>query len=730
MKFNLDNYIKKLLQEAKEERKILNADPAAVNFCFERWNKELENATDDNGMPLKQLTREQVEGAIKNFNTFILQDKQLDLGFMNPQIYTFVFRQMYVPKENKLIQNGNINRQKQNRPLEQLKNYVFGDLPLDPDIINVRFNNIEKVLLNDRAVLNSLNNSIANNEPKFFIAKDAKRDETGNVILRVNDSGKRVPAEMIDVYERTPVGIKYLKSAKEKIEKLQPYIDKLKNIKNYSIDDIKFLLDQYNKNTLQEQAQEIDTIEREMSSGLEWSIKKGNIVNKELKKGRNLVYTSPDGKTRVYGIYDHRDSLRVGYYLRSVKERISELLNKGVVTNKSGMYLGQQWCVTDPNRLSYYGDYRRDSGYRKYTFYLLVSDHYDFYNMTDEEIIAKGDEWRDFSNLTYYLDMIDVPLRPTPGEVAITPINNPGENTVTYEFLSKKFPTFQFDPEIIKPRSYDESEALPNVKALGNDSIDSPLFWAAQSEAVKLTYIKDQHGSISNVNLWRSLSDNLKKAYFDNVRTNAYGVVDTGNLKEKFKSISVYKDIVNDKKIFNYGYNVLVNIKKGNKGFDQSYPGMDAMDFIRTYLLKEEYQEDPYRVSEKNKNVVLYQKRNSPIFHLYNITKMEPYEKDGIVYDGDYKRDAFLVITKTDNPKDKLTAEKFSKIKDQTEADTFWVIYKLGSSNSYFLSDEKINELLNNGTLKRVDNNKSIMSVDDPSDILKQQDIDEMKKRQ
>ena len=186
MKFNLDNYIKKLLQEAKEERKILNADPAAVNFCFERWNRELENTTDNNEIPLKQLTREQVEGAIKNFNTFILQDKQLDLGFMNPQIYTFVFRQMYVPNENKLIQSGNLNRQKQNRPLEQIKNYIFGDLPLDPDIINIRFNNIEKVLLNDRSVLNSLNNSIANNEPKFFIAKDAKRDETGNVILNNN----------------------------------------------------------------------------------------------------------------------------------------------------------------------------------------------------------------------------------------------------------------------------------------------------------------------------------------------------------------------------------------------------------------------------------------------------------------------------------------------------------------------------------------------------------------
>jgi hypothetical protein len=697
---NLDHYILELLQEAAEKQ--LNLDPATVAFCFKKWNAELKAGVAE-GVEATQLTKEQVEGAIRNFMQYIAGKNQFQFGFFSGGVYTLAYRSLIAKRAN--------------------KPYLFQEsgLDLNPDIINIRFSPLERILLTNQKVVQDLNLAIQQNQPKFSIGKFAKRDENGKVITKKNDKGKDVPVGEEDVFEYTKKGARFLNLATEKIERLAPFIEVLKDPKNYSLEDMKFILDQYNANTINQQANQIA---REVEfTILPWSKDRGNKSKAEYDGGRNLVFSSPDNKIRIYVIKNQADAIRAGYFQSNVKDKWSDLSSRGLVSSDD--HMGSQWCVTRAERNnSFYSGYRQYASYsdnKDYTFYLVINDNLNFYDLTDEELAEKPEDWKKLSKLKFYVNMFCIQPEShrghQPGRVRVSDVTNPGEPYRDWSFIEQRFPGIEAGKEVLKSIPFEADEMIGGEESVGyNENSDSPRFLGAQSQAVKRAYIagERQPGTIVNPEVWRSLDDISKKAYFE--------AADARNFRDMYKSAALFNEIKSNPQTYKdmiFYISVVHQIPNG-------------LDVIKDNIIKNDYNEEPYRISDKNKNIVLLQKRTEPQFHLFNKNTMDYYESNGVDYTGDYLKDKTMLIIKADNESERFTAERFNRVRGANAEDTFWVIYSF-KKLSYILTNEKFENLISDGVIHKAEkevngriNTRDV--IDDPEELRRQQDIAEMLK--
>jgi hypothetical protein len=697
---NLDHYILELLQEAAEKQ--LNLDPATVAHCLRKWNEELQQGTAE-GVEATQLSKEQVEGAITNFIKHVSGRNQFQFGFFNPGPYTLGYKTLIAKRAGK----PNL--------------FETSGLDLNSDIINIRFSPLERILITNPKVVQGLNLAVQQNEPKFSIGKFAIRDENGQVVTKINDKGNKVPVGEEDVFEFTRKGVVALNESTKKMEMLAPYIDVLKDARNYSLEEMKFILDQYNANTIDAQANQI--AREQAFTILPWNETRGDKSRSEYDAGRNLVFSSSDNKVRVYAIENQADAIRAGYYQLNVKAKWSALSSKGLV--QSDDHMGSQWCVTRAERgNSFYSGYRQYASYsdnKDYTFYFVINDNLNFYDLTEEEIAEKPEEWRKLSNLKFYVNMFCIQPENhrghQSGRVKVSPLTNPGEPGWDWSFIEQKFPGISEGREAFKVRPYDDDEMIGGEQNAGyNENSDSPRFLGAQSQAVKRAYIigERQPGTIVNPEVWRSLDDLSKKAYFE--------AADSRNYIDMYKSAALFKEIKANPQTYKDMVYHVTQIHKIPNG----------MDTIKNNIIKNEFNEEPYRISDKNKDVVLLQKRNGNTFHLFDKNKMEMYEKDGVEYNGDYLKDKTMLIIKADNESERFTAERFNKVRGANSDDTFWVIYSF-KKLSYILTNDKFEQLMNDGVIHKAEkevngriNTRDV--IDDPEELRRQQDIAEMLK--
>lgn len=708
---NLDHYILELLQEAAGQQ--VNLDGGSVAVCLKKWNEELASGAAE-GVEATQLSKDQVEGAVRNFLVHIVNKNQFQFGFFMPGVYTFAYQGLIKHRGGK----PNI--------------FDNAGLEISSDIINIRFTNLERILLTNPKVQADLNRAIEENEPKFSIGRFAGRDKDGKVYTITNSKGKQVPdpTKEVDLFEKTEKGAKAYADAKQKIEVLTPFINVLGDIKNYSLEEIKFLLDQYNTDTIETQANQI--ARRPEFQVLPWDEEKGTKSKAEFDSGMNLVFTSADGFTKIYAITDQVDAIKAGYFQLNVKRKWDQLSGKGILTTKgSNDYMGGQWCVTMAQKNNnWYSGYRQHASYteqKDYTFYLVVNNHLDFYSMSEEELLEKPEEWRTLANLKYYINMFCIQPTSHQGyrqdQIRVSTLNNPGEPLTSWSTLQKVFPGIEEAKETLVSRPFDPDEMIGGEENVGyNEDSNSPRFLGAQSQSVKRTYIagtERTRGTIVNPEVWRSLDTTSKKSYFD--------AATSTNYLDMYKSAALFNEIKSDPQTYKDMVFYVTTVHQIPNG----------MENIKKSILKNEFDVDrPYRVSEKNKNVMLLQKRNGNAYSLYNLDKMESYtSKDGIEYTGDYIRDKTMMITKEKTDSEardtSFTAERYNRIRGAESEDTFWTIYKIGGSGSFILTNDMFERLLNDGTISQVERDVNGRTnvrtvIDDPEQLRRLQDIDEI----
>ena len=695
MKFNLDNYIKELLSEAK----TYNADPADVNFCLNKWNQELRRHGSE-----QQLTREEVEKAIQDFLSNIVFKNQFQLGFFNEPIYTFGYRQLHAEEEDN----------------------VFRGLTLTAQILNIRFSQLDRILKNNDAARRNLETAIRENAPTFSIGKFAKRDEDGNVILKTVN-GKNVPAEMEEKFEKTEKGIISKNHIDKAFQLLDPFIEKMRDIKNYSVTEIKFLLNLYDQN--------INALETELLVGNDATLfqdlqpheTKSERVQAELEAGRNLLFTTPDGKTKVYEIFKQTDGLRIGFFLHYVRERLTKLVNKGLVDNDRDESYGGLWCVTQPDA-SQYISYREGGGMtdKSYTYYFIENKELDFFHMSDEEIAQKSPEWRKFSNLKYYIDILcyqPKSMRPE-NMTKISPVNNGGEQSVTWDFLEEKFPGISGIKSLLTNRPLDMQfeKYKKDTRQVVSENPESSNFIGGQSIPQKESFITGtqigthwNRGVITRAETWRSFTPGLKKSYCL--------LTDENNYLNKFGSLELFNEIKSNPNDYtSFVMNVRYALNQQNSRKANTF----LID-IKTNILNNSYKREAFRVCNLNPNIRMLQLLNSDKFNLFNLETMDFYQKNGIEYDELYIKTGTFAITlegRETDPTVFKVADKFGKSRGADDDDTFWTVYKRNETKgSIFFTNATMNKLLENGVLKTSERQPQLKIITDFSELDKFQDI-------
>ena len=696
MKFNLDNYIKELLSEAK----TYNADPADVNVCLKKWNEELRRYGSE-----QQLTREEVEGAIQNFLSHIVFKNQFQLGFFNEPIYTFGYRQLHAEEENN----------------------VFNGLRLTAQILNIRFSQLDRILKNNDAARRNLEAAIRENAPTFSIGKFAKRDEDGNVILKTVN-GKNVPAEMEEKFEKTEKGIISKNHIDKAFQLLDPFIEKMKDIKNYSVTEIKFLLNLYDQNINVLEAEQLVGADATLFQDLQPHETKSERVQTELEAGRNLLFTTPDGKTKVYEIFKQTDGLRIGFFLHYVRERLAKLVNEGLVDNDRHESYGGPWCVTQPDA-SQYISYREGGGAtdKSYTYYFIENKELDFFHMSDEEIAQKSPEWRKFSNLKYYIDILCYqPKNMRPENMTrISPVNNGGEHSVTWDFLEEKFPGISGIKSLLTNRPLDMQfeKYKKDTRQVVSENPESSNFIGGQSIPQKESFITGtqigthwNRGVITRAETWRSFTPGLKKSYCL--------LTDENNYLNKFGSPELFNEIKSNPNDYtSFVMNVRYTLNQQNSRKADTF-----VNDIKMSILRNSFNEKPWRESKTNPNIKLLEKLNTKVFSLYDLNAMDTYESNGVNYDGLYQKIDFFTIKIEnevgDNPMNLFHAEKYGRERNVENEDNFWTIWRLkDGKGSWFLSNNAVQRLIDDEVIKSSDINPKLKIIENPQDIAKYQDI-------
>jgi hypothetical protein len=706
MNLDLNNYIKQLLNEAA---KMQNSNPADVNVCLRKWNEEIGDET-------QHLTREEVDGAISNFLTFIVFTNQFELGFFNGPIYTFGYRQLHAKRSLE----GNENNSK----------YIFGDLNLSSDIINLRFSQLERLLKNDKNVIKSFEAAVANNQPEFSIGKFVKRDEDGNVV-RLRDSDGNViegKNEMEEKFEKTSRAIEAKRTLDEKFRILTPFIEKLKDVKNYSISEIKFILDLYDKKINDRDIEVLESNDALLFKDLVPDDNKNEKVQNELfQQNRNLLFTTPDGKTKVYQIYKQTDGLRIGFFLHYVRNSMEKLLRSGIVENDTHEGMGSPWCVTQPDA-SQYISYREGGGAsdKSYTYYFIVNEDLDFYHMTNDELAAKNPEWRKFSKLKYYINILCYQPQSMrrEGYTRISPVNNGGEHTISWEELEQKFPGIGGVKNLLTNRPLDESlEKFKKDTRVGvSENPEASNFIGLQPISRKESFIIGTQvgnhwtrGVITKRETWRSFTPALKKSYCL--------TTDEGNYLNKFGSPELFFEIKSNPN----DYTSFVSNVKFKLNEQGSPKANTFLIDIKTNILNNSYKREAFRVCNLNPNIRMLQLLNSDKFNLFNLETMDFYQKNGIEYDELYIKTGTFAITlegRETDPTVFKVADKFGKSRGADDDDTFWTVYKRNETKgSIFFTNATMNKLLENGVLKTSERQPQLKIITDFSELDKFQDI-------
>jgi hypothetical protein len=717
--FNLEEYIKFLLQEQAEineqtsdEFKNIDAHPYDVDFCFKKWVQVKPN-----------LKKEDVEKYIKTFLKYI--KPKITNGFNQPELLTFFIK--YINKEPRIFPN-----------LE------YKELQ---KVYNTKYTKAE-ILLKDPKVQQAMNNAVQKGENMFEYGQEAKRDANGNVeLIGYQDSKgnfKQKPKEMVPVFYNTQKMLKSLQTLKEKEIVLEPFMSKISDPKNYSLQQFKFLLDEFNQNLIELDAEIVindNEIESEKFGPSPENTERSRKESSNLQS-RNLVWKSNDNKIRIYNIPNQATSIRFGYYFGEVYRRLNQLAdNRNLIHNPNGYKCAMQWCVTQSQLLGYYSSYRSRSG-NDYKYYLLVNDNYNFMDYTDQELaeLPEDSPLRDFEHLMRYGNIICV--RPVEANgrssgLRIVDLRDDESNAfMSWENIEKFFPGFtrEVAEEHITHVPFSGTELFDKSDKKNRYvyDLDSDDYIGAASQADKSAYIQGlperdhygndtgrmNRGTINNAEVWRTLSKKNKEEYIKYTEIN--------NIYDKFKSIDIFYELLSEKTFYN------IFLKKIGL-LEQASGESGILDKLKLNLLKNNYDE-VFRKSSKNNDIKLMKVKNKDgIFNLIDtrtLSKLQTKEQD---YFNDYMSTRFYINLMDKNNKGQLfTATLYGTSKDpkSTGPDSFFCIFDVRNQNkhTYFVNKRYFDKLVKNGDIILPENWSEGDFGEIDSSIFNREEIFESKK--
>jgi hypothetical protein len=400
-------------------------------------------------------------------------------------------------------------------------------------------------------------------------------------------------------------------------------IGDLKNPTTYTLDQLEFLVDEFN------------TEPGELGAPVDAALLKDTQYtddNAEISK--QLWYNESSAKIslpgfRVYQPLNQADSVKYGWY----EEKLMNELRPG----------WHAWCVTwRGNRSNRWGYYRGMGG----TFYFII----------DESKLESGNK----SDAKFYLGALQVfpPGRHATG-FELTDIRNDGEERVSWNQVISIYPQLaDYKEELTVLPFNDEELQVKSVVSLINERPGDRNNFARMPRKYKLQYINDRL-KVSKPESWMSMDKPLRELY---IRLST--ATDFRNRFPNFELLRAMKH-TNSIKLLNSEM-----IHKGNKD------GVKSL----THMLMRDLDVKKERVGIVNDNIELLITMDKT-YGLYDNNEIGWLVRNGDEYSPSYRKVSEKVITNPTN-KERFYVDKF----ESADGDYFIAVTPIDDIDSYFLS--------------------------------------------
>ena len=412
------------------------------------------------------------------------------------------------------------------------------------------------------------------------------------------------------------------------------------DISRYSLDEIKFIVNEFSNEDTTDELNDFDKIFK--GKNLEPN-KELYEASKKLWYGNNKLIINEDG-FRVYSITDRKTAINFGYYVNYLIE------NKPFSNRKDS----NQWCITR-HRV----DYNMWSNYR---------DNRTFYFVIDESKSPKNDFPINISQ--YYISVLQYD-KTSATKYRLTPILNDGSDpVVSPEDIYEIYPKMKGHLDSIVPINYNpklEVAEETDVINLINEQPGNKYEFSILPKTYKKQFI-DRGKILLKLKSWETLTDELKRLYINTTTEKT--------VFEKFSSGEIMSDIRKDKQMLR-----TLDVRLQILGFD-------GISVLSRKFIEEKYKYA--RKGKKNKNIMLFVSKITNLYGIFDSLKGDWLEKDGIVYDGGFKRTNRFDVEDDENDKEYTIFEyisdenkKFYTITD--DDDTEFI--------SYILSEKSYNKI-------------------------------------
>lgn len=344
----------------------------------------------------------------------------------------------------------------------------------------------------------------------------------------------------------------------------------IKDIKQYSLQQITSLIDEYTDD-------EVVVPNQDVFSGKDTSPTTEKIdASKNMWFSPESAIVNEDG-FRVYDIKDQKMSVRYGYYV--------EQINKNIPGSNF------PWCVTwrqDQNRTNMWGNYRSQGR----SFYFVI------------------DESKPTSD-RYYLSALQRDTNTRDGYV-LTSVKNDGDQPMPWDSIVAIYPKLSNYKDLISVKQYSTDELQEkNIVGQINENPGSPYEFRRLERQLKRAYINNQ-GTLKRPESWQSMDEKLRELYIS--------VTTQGSIVDRFSNY----EFVNEVKKVGSDFTLLDNKVK-------ALGKQSGVGYILDHLMQREFK--VARTSLDNKNIRMYESKQTNKFGLYNSKKLSWVEKNGITYD-------------------------------------------------------------------------------------------------
>lgn len=504
------------------------------------------------------------------------------------------------------------------------------------------------------------------------------------------------------------VVVQFLNKHTGKFGRRKLELSDVQNIERLTINELLQLLRELNKYNKKFDANKSDLEKEESEKQREIELEKifsqNDVIStpEKIAQSKSMWYDESrakisEGSVRAYEIMNQEEAIRMGYYYQFIHAQNATAAEK----NKSApdyKKFGQTspWCTTwrgrkvEKRRIdadgNEFGPVVGNQMENMYSFY-RGNGISTFYFIIDES--KPIDDNHHFAALQVLVN----------GGLKLTGQFNNQDAQISWDDLFELYPELEDHKNKLTPRANDTKESKRSIVDIINEIEGDENEFSIQDVDTQLEFI-NAGGIIRKPKSWKGANKTVRDVYITTIIA--------GNINTKLSTIELIQEVIKTSK-------GLLNSRLKSIGYKE------GIKSLIDYVLKDDYL--PVRKNILNDNIILYKRKSTNTYYLYDIANFKWYESDGVVYANLSTTEKNVKLYK-DNNRNMYYVRYFTK-GGNVDKNTLYTLYLISQQNNpqaggFYFTFNKWEELIKSGMIKPEGSKLDTPDIKQDADIKEQ----------